>query len=80
VRSWLSLRAAVGTAFRAPTPTELAADFTAPLGGQIIGNPDLRPERAIGYESGFLFARARLWADVVFFRNDIRDRITTVAL
>lgn len=73
-----ALRASVGTGYRAPTPTELAVDFTTVLGNQIVGNPDLGPERTTSVEVGAAFERERVWVDVALFRNDITDRIATV--
>lgn len=69
------VRAGVGSGFRAPTASELAADFTAPQGGQQVGNPDLVPERSRNVEVGVLTAVGRVSADVVVFHTDITDRI-----
>ena len=74
----VAVRAQAGTGYRAPTPTELAADFTTPLGGQILGNPDLGPERASSLEAGVAIERGRAWVDVALFRNDLSDRIASV--
>jgi vitamin B12 transporter len=73
-----AIRFNVGTGYRAPTPTELAVDFTTVLGNQIVGNPDLTPERATSVEVGAAIERNRVWVDVALFRNDITDRIATV--
>lgn len=73
-----ALRASVGTGYRAPTATELAVDFTTVLGGQIVGNPDLRPERTTSIEVGGALEQERFWVDLALFRNAIRDRIATV--
>jgi len=48
----LSLRASAATGFRAPTATELGADFTAVGGGRIFGNANLKPERSRQLELG----------------------------
>ena len=69
------LRFGIGSGFRAPTATELAADFTAPQGGQQVGNPDLDPERSRNIEVGVLATIGRASADVVVFHTDISDRI-----
>ncbi len=37
-----------GTAFKAPAPTQLYTTILKP--GGVIGNPDLKPERAVSYE------------------------------
>jgi vitamin B12 transporter len=69
------VRFGIGSGFRAPTATELAADFTAPQGGQQVGNPDLDPERSRNVEVGVLTTFGRASADVVLFHTDINDRI-----
>lgn len=77
---WLTLKFNTGTGFRAPTPVELASEFNTVLGGQILGNPNLKPERTISYDAGAMFAKGRLWLDATLFWNDLTDRIGTVAL
>lgn len=74
----VTLRAGVATGFRAPTGTELAADFTAVGGGRTFGNPDLDPERSLQYEIGAAHADGPLFLDLALFQNTITDRITTV--
>ena len=69
------VRVGVGSGFRAPTATELAADFTAPQGGQQVGNPNLDPERSRNLEAGVLTSIGRASADLVFFKTDLTDRI-----
>lgn len=74
------LRAGVGSGFRAATPTELSATFTLPLGGQQLGNPDLKPERTVSVEAGAMFQSSSVWGDLVLFHNDITDRISSVPI
>jgi vitamin B12 transporter len=73
----LVLRANAATGFRAPTATELAADFTALGGGRTFGNPDLKPETNEQYEIGAALYRPGLRLDLALFQNTIHDRITT---
>jgi len=64
----LKLRAAVGTAFRAPSTGELYYPYS--------GNPALRPEKSNGYEVGVEKSVGKgLVAEVSGFWNDIRDLI-----
>jgi vitamin B12 transporter len=64
----LKLRAAAGTAFRAPSTGELYYPFS--------GNPALRPEKSSGYEVGVEKTLVKgLVAEVSGFWNDIRDLI-----
>jgi len=64
----LKLRAAAGSAFRAPSTGELYYPFS--------GNPSLRPEKSVGYEAGLEQNLADgLVAELTGFWNDIRDLI-----
>jgi vitamin B12 transporter len=72
--SWLSpderwkLRAAAGSAFRAPTVGELYYPF--------VGNPDLKPERSVSWEAGaeaYVGRGGR--AEATYFWNDLKDLI-----
>jgi len=69
------VRFGIGSGFRTPTATELAADFVAPQGGQQVGNPDLEPEQSRNIEVGVLADFGRASADIVLFHTDINDRI-----
>ena len=75
--SFLALRANAATGFRAPTATELAADFTALGGGRSFGNPALNPERSLQYEVGAAVFLPGLRLDLALFQNTISDRIIT---
>ncbi len=72
--AWLSkdqrwkIRAAGGSAFRAPTVGELYFPF--------YGNPDLKPERSVSWEVGgeaYLGKGGRV--EVTYFWNDLKDLI-----
>ena len=68
VSSALKLRAAAGSAFRAPSTGELYYPFS--------GNPDLQPERSVSYEAGAEWALAPgLALEASLFRSDVRDLI-----
>jgi vitamin B12 transporter len=65
----------VGTGFKAPTLGELYQNFP-PF---FFANPDLKPETSTGYDLGFdqgLFGKS-VQVGVTWFRNDIRNLITT---
>jgi vitamin B12 transporter len=71
------LHASVGTGATNPTFTEQYGFFV----GSFIGNPDLKPERSLGWDVGVeqaLFDR-RFVVDVTYFRADYEDKIVTVA-
>lgn len=50
---WLGLYANAGWAFRAPALTELFVAGTHFGGNVFVPNPDLKPEKSFGYETGF---------------------------
>lgn len=73
----LAFRVGYATGFRAPTATELAADFNTLGGGRIFGNPALRPETSEQVEAGATYAGQGWRMDVAIFQNVISDRIVT---
>ena len=77
-------RGSVGTAFKAPTLTDLFGESLFSFGGfdsLFVGNPDLDPEKSFGFEVGvdqpLLDGRLRL--GTTYFHNRIRDLITSTA-
>jgi iron complex outermembrane recepter protein len=42
-----------------------------------IGNPDLRPEHALGFDASLRWRGSRASGELTFFRNDIRDFVFT---
>jgi vitamin B12 transporter len=73
----LVVRSGLSTGFRAPTASELAADFTALGGGRIFGNPSLKPETSRQVEIGGTYS-TRYWrVDAALFQNVIQDRIVS---
>ena len=73
----LTFRVGYATGFRAPTATELAADFNTLGGGRIFGNPALRPEESRQIEAGAAWSGHGLNVDLAIFQNTISDRIIT---
>jgi len=67
-------KGSVGTGFKAPTLSELYENF--PSYG-FFGNPNLKPEKSLGYDFGFeqaVFA-ASVQFGATYFRNNIRNLI-----
>jgi vitamin B12 transporter len=68
------LKASAGTGFKAPTLNQLFVSIPAFF---FFANPNLQPERSLGYDAGFeqplLNNRLRFGAS--YFHNDIRDLI-----
>lgn len=71
----LRLRAGYATGFRAPTATELAADFMTVAGNQVLGNPNLDSETSRQLELGMHLVHNPLRLDLALFENRITDRI-----
>lgn len=65
----------VGTSFRAPSVTELAAVGTGTGAVFRLPNSDVDPERGINYEIGLRLRRPDWRADAVAFYNDLEDLI-----
>ncbi|MDQ2079818.1 TonB-dependent receptor [Xanthobacteraceae bacterium Astr-EGSB] len=76
---WWTWRIGTSTGFRAPTASELAADFTAVGGGRTFGNPNLKPETGEQIEAGATFTGTGWRFDAAVFQNVITDRIITKA-
>lgn len=73
---WLNLRAGASSGFRAPTATELGANFTVtPIGTTIFGNPNVQPEYANQIEAGATANWAAGRLDLAIFQNVISNRI-----
>jgi len=72
----LSLKAAIGTAFRAPSPLELASDYTL-YGYRTLGNPNLGPEKSVTYEGGFEYGKNHLKGAFTFFHTSFSHKIAS---
>jgi vitamin B12 transporter len=78
---WLSGRAGASSGFRAPTATEIGANFTTtPIGTTIFGNPSLVPETSQQWEVGATANWRGGRFDAVVFQNTISNRITPVTV
>lgn len=67
------IRGAVGTGFKAPSLFQLHDGFS--------GNPNLKPEKSLGYDIGVeqTFFEGIMIADITWFHNDIKDYIDWVS-
>jgi vitamin B12 transporter len=78
---WLNLRVGASSGFRAPTATELGANFTVtPIGTTIFGNPNLQPETAHQLEAGATANWDGGRFDLAIFQNIISNRIQAVTI
>jgi vitamin B12 transporter len=66
----LRLHGSIGKAFRIPTYTELF--YKSPT---ILGNPDLKPEETLNYETGINYTSTKVNAEVNIFRNEGKNII-----
>ena len=81
VTDWMTTRVAAASGFRAPTATELGANFTTtPIGTTIFGNPGLSPETSQQIEAGATFNWLGGRFDAVVFQNVIANRIAPVTV
>jgi outer membrane cobalamin receptor len=76
VTDHLKLRGSVGTAFKAPSLVKLYGDGWR-MGPYLVhANPDLDPEKSIGYQLSVEYAWSeRILTKLALFRNDIEDLI-----
>lgn len=78
---WMTGRIAAASGFRAPTATELGANFTTtPIGTTIFGNPGLSPESSQQFEAGATFNWFGGRFDAVVFQNTIANRIAPITI
>ncbi|MCD4812446.1 TonB-dependent receptor [bacterium] len=76
VMEGLKLRASAGTAFRAPSLVKLYAEDWRMGPFLVKANPDLKPEKSIGYQVGAEYNLSTLLlTKLSYFRNDIEDLI-----
>lgn len=77
----LRLKGNVGTAFRTPSPLELAADYLVDYGiwgtYHYLGNPDLDPEESITYDVGIEYIEGPFKGDLTFFHTEFDDKIVS---
>ena len=75
--NWLNFRVGASSGFRAPTATELGANFTVtPIGTTVFGNPNLSPETSHQIEAGTTANWDGGRFDLALFQNIISNRIT----
>jgi vitamin B12 transporter len=70
----LSFKANLGTAFRAPSPQELAIDYLY-YGTHYVGNPNLKPETSTTGDVGIYYTKGAFKSDLTLFHTDFKDKI-----
>ena len=72
-------KANVGTAYRAPTASELYFSWqhtpNAIMDVHINGNPDLKPEKSVNFDVGIEAERGRTFGKLTYFHNKVDDLI-----
>ena len=76
-----TVKGGVSSGFRAPSLRQTLGDWgQSSRGGNIYGNPDLKPETSLTKEIGLLFdAGNGTTAGLTLFDNDFKDKITRIA-
>lgn len=79
INKGLRLKANIGTAYRAPTASELYFDWrhspAAQVNVHIVGNPDLKPEKAFNFDVGVEGERGKTFGKLTYFHNKVEDLI-----
>jgi iron complex outermembrane receptor protein len=82
LNDWLVLRGGAGTTFRGPPPQNALADLVVLtfIGGafraiDLLGNPNLKPERATTYNAGLVVDRGGLRAGLDYWRYAFKGPI-----
>jgi vitamin B12 transporter len=70
------VKANAGTAFRAPAPLELAADYYS-WGTHYVGNRELNPEKSTSLDAGIEVAKAGFRGDFSYYHTDFKDKIVS---
>lgn len=69
------LKANVGSAYRAPTASELYMDWSHNSYATIKGNPDLRPETSVNFDFALEAEQGKTSGKVGYFRNRVKNLI-----
>jgi outer membrane receptor for ferrienterochelin and colicins len=74
----LNLKGGVTSGYKAPSLRNSFPDFAeASMGGAMIGNPDLTPEKSLNYEAGVAYENhdIGLSGSFMVFKTDFKDKI-----
>ncbi|ANR70935.1 receptor [Selenomonas sp. oral taxon 126] len=79
INKGLRFKANVGSAYRAPTASELYFDWrhtpARKINVHIVGNPDLKPEKALNFDLGIEGERGKTFGKLTYFHNKVEDLI-----
>lgn len=71
--NWLTLRASLGESFKVPSGLAILG-YSAGI-NEVIGNPDLKPEKGLGWDTGFDIHYSGLKMGLTFFSTEYHDKI-----
>lgn len=74
----LSIKGGVTSGYKVPALRSAATDFgSTSMGGVIIGNPDLKPEKTLNYELGVQYSNrdAGISTGVTVYRSEFEDKL-----
>lgn len=74
----LTIKGGVTSGYKVPSLRMAATDFgSTSMGGVIIGNPDLKPEKTVNYEIGVSYAHrpAGISTSLTAYKSDFKDKL-----
>lgn len=74
----LTIKGGVTSGYKVPSLRSAATDFgSTSMGGVIIGNPDLKPEKTINYEAGVSYSNRHLGlsSSLTAYKTDFKDKL-----
>ncbi|HQU92685.1 MAG TPA: TonB-dependent receptor [Pyrinomonadaceae bacterium] len=74
----ITLSSRVGRSFRTPNIFELFFTDSGSVGGYVVGNPALKPESGINFDSTVKYRTKRLSASATYFNNSYKNFLATV--
>ncbi len=75
---FVSLSGHVGRSFRTPNIFELFFTDNGSVGGFVVGNPGLKPEIGVNFDTSVKFKTSKVVGSVTYFNNNYRDLLATV--
>ncbi|MFW3338942.1 TonB-dependent receptor domain-containing protein [Aliarcobacter butzleri] len=78
----LNLKGGVISGYKAPSLRNSSPDYMLnSMGGAILPNPDLEPEKSLTYEAGFAYDNPDIGLEgsIMLFQTDFKDKITRSA-
>ena len=73
----INLSARVGRSFRTPNIFELFFTDAGSVGGFIVGNPNLKPETGINFDTSLKIRKENFSASATYFRNSYKNFLNT---